>query len=553
MNILDLASLLTFTLIVFISGIAFSRSSNSIKNFFAAGGSVPWGISGLSLFMSFFSVGTFVVWGSIAYEKGLIAITIQTCICVAGFAVGTFIAPKWNRRGVLTVAEFIGQRMGHRIKNIYSIIFLFISLFTAGAFLYPVGKIIEVSTGIPLQTSIIILGMLVIIYTALGGLWAVLVTDVLQFVVLTIAVLILVPLAFGEIGGVSTFFDRAPKNFFNIVDDEYSLSFMIAFALYNLVFIGGNWAYVQRYTSVSSPKSAKKVGLLFGCLYLVSPIIWMLPPMIYRIVQPELPALENEGAYLLMAKQALPAGLIGLIVGGMVFATASSVNTTLNISAGVFTNDLFRHIRPNTSDKKNMRVARIATVLFGVFSIAVALSVEQMGGIVSVVLSLAALTGGALYLPTIWALFSYRINGVGLLLASIISLSVNLFFKLGGGQYFGIDSLSRAQEMMLGIIGPLVVLTIMEIYFWILGKDKNDATQNMVNQQDSVSEQSSNNEFGIKVISLGILAIGILVTILGLVTNTGSSITTFMGILVSSLIMFHFIYRYQCKIKVLRS
>ena len=82
--------------------------------------------------------------------------------------------------------------------------------------------------------------------------------------------------------------------------------------------------------------SARKVGYLFAGLYLVSPVLWMLPPMIYRVLNNNLSGLENEGAYLLMCQEVLPTGMLGLMLGGMIFATASSVNTTLNLSAAVF-------------------------------------------------------------------------------------------------------------------------------------------------------------------------------------------------------------------------
>lgn len=101
--------------------------------------------------------------------------------------------------------------------------------------------------------------------------------------------------------------------------------------------MGGNWAYVQRYTSVASRSSSRNVGLLFGGLYVVSAVLWMLPPMIYRLIDPSLDSIGAEGAYLLMCREVLPVGLLGLMLGGMVFATASSLNATLNISSGVVT------------------------------------------------------------------------------------------------------------------------------------------------------------------------------------------------------------------------
>ena len=304
-----------------------------------------------------------------------------------------------------------------------------ISIFTMGAFLYPVAKIVEVSTGIPINVSIISIGILILLYTSVGGLWAVIVTDVLQFVVLTAVVLIVVPLSFDKIGGVDAFISKAPDTFFQFVNEEYSPLFLVAFGLYNLFFIAGNWAYVQRYTSVATPKDAKKVGWLFAGLYAVSPLIWMLPPMIYRVLNPELSGLANEGAYLLMCKEVLPVGMLGLMLGGMIFATSSSVNTTLNISAGVLANDVYKHFRPNTTDEGLVKIGKLATIILGIITILIALFVPYFGGIVEVVMTLAALTGGAMFLPPLWALFSKKQTGTSILTVTLISLAINAFLN----------------------------------------------------------------------------------------------------------------------------
>src|SRR5690606_31690848 len=132
-------------MLVLLLGMMFSGSGKNMKSFFAAGGAVPWWVSGLSLFMSFFSVGTFVVWGSIAYTDGFVSVAIQTTMALSGVIIALVIAPGWNKTKALTAAEFIGRRLGERVQRKFSPIFLFINLFTTGAFLYPVGKIIEVT------------------------------------------------------------------------------------------------------------------------------------------------------------------------------------------------------------------------------------------------------------------------------------------------------------------------------------------------------------------------------------------------------------------------
>ncbi len=360
-----------------------------------------------------------------------------------------------------------------------------------------------------------------------------------MFFVLTAAVLILVPLSFSAIGGIDELVTRAPEGFFSLVSGEYSWEFVLAFGFYNLFFIAGNWAYVQRYTSVSTPKDAKKVGWLFGTLYMISPVIWMIPPMIYRVLNPELTGLADEGAYLLMAKQVLPAGMLGLMLGGMIFAASSSVNTTLNISAGVISNDIYKHFTPNASSQKLVRVGRLATITLGLITIFIALMVPAMGGIVSVVISLGAITGGALFLPPIWTLFSKRQNGQTVLLTTIITLTINGFFKFVSPLLFDY-SLSRAAEMMLGVGLPVILLTIFELWLAFYPSRNHYYEEFTVSQsqktqksEEEADEDKKGNLHGLKVLGLGIFSTGIILSMLSFIALTGKGFVLSMGLIVS--------------------
>ncbi|WP_298474232.1 sodium:solute symporter family protein [uncultured Maribacter sp.] len=539
MNNIDIGVIVIFTLLVFVCGMSFSKSGKNMKSFFAAGGALPWWMSGLSLFMSFFSAGTFVVWGSIAYSSGWVAVSVQWTMCIAGIIIGFFLAPKWQKTKALTAAEYITDRFGKSTQKTYTYLFLIISLFTTGAFLYPVAKIVEVSTGVPISTSIIILGILILIYTAVGGLWAVIVTDVLQFIVLTAAVLIVLPLSLDKVGGIDNFITNAPEQFFEFTNSEYSGLFLVAFCFYNLFFIAGNWAYVQRYTSVATPKDAKKVGWLFGGLYLISPLVWMLPPMIYRVLNPELAELADEGAYLLMCKEVLPVGMLGLMLGGMIFATSSSVNTTLNISAGVLTNDIYKSLFPKTSNTKLMRVAKIATVVLGILTIIVALLVPYMGGIVEVVLSLGALTGGAMFLPPLWSLFSKHQTGKTILFVTILSLIVNFFFKFFAPEIINV-TLSRSMEMTVGMGLPILLMGLIEVIL-ITSKSDTSAYYNYEklrqlkitnSKEEEVNDDDKDNKRGTKVIGIGVAATGLLILLLSFIAETGVFLVGGMGIAV---------------------
>ena len=513
MQLLDLITIFIFALGIVIMGLSFSGKGRNMKSFFAAGGAVPWAMSGLSLFMGFFSAGTFVVWGSIAYSLGWIAISIQWTMAIAGFVVGFFIAPRWHKTSALTVAEYITRRLGVNAGGCSPC---------------------RLSSELPLPV-----GGFCIVYVAAGGLWAVVSTDVLQFIILTAAVLIVVPLSFGRVGGVVNFIESIPATYFNLVNGEYTIGFIIAFGVYNAIFLGGNWAYVQRYASVNSQSSARKVGFLFGGLYVVSAVLWMLPPMIYRIVNPSLSTIDAEGAYLMMCKEVLPAGLLGLMLSGMVFATASSLNATLNISSGVVTNDIFKRLFPQSSDKTLMRVARISTIIFGLLAIIVALLIPLMGGIVNVVISVAALTGVPLYLPIIWTLFSKRQTEYSVITTTLVSLGANAFFKFITPLWgFGFN---RAEEMIVGVAFPVFCLIAFELYYKLNHKishryveyqeweKENNCIKETERKEDKVMTEAD-NKFSKRVISYGIFLTGAAIALLGGLAEKGKILVIAVGI-----------------------
>ena len=524
MATLDYIVMGVFALLIFGIGLTFTRVSNKGgQAFFEAGGETPWWINGLSLFISYFSAGTFVVWGSIAYKSGLVANIIQTTMAASGLIVTLFIAGRWKRTGVATAAEYMGKRFGAPEKQFYTFLTLLLSLFTTAGVLYPVGKMVEVASGLPLNWCIVIIGLIIVLYTAAGGLWAVLVTDVVQFVILTAAVLIVIPAAAGDIGGINHLFTRAPKGFFKPVNDEYTYGFMLAFVVYQTFYIGGNWSYVQRYTSVDTAKNSKKVAGLFTVLYLFCPVIWMLPPMIYRIINPNLHGLEVEDAYMMLIHRVMPAGLIGLVLAGMVSATSSKANTTINMVATVFAQDIYKNLmRPTAPDKEVIWVARVFTLIFGAATIGVAMWIPSAGGIVEVVLSTASIAGGALFGPMIWSLFSKRQTGFSVVTATVLSLLINFFFKIISPDLLHIK-LTRTMETVCGMGIPVVTLLLFELWYTARGQVSQGAATMEVLGADAQQKHTSTvhfaaqeqNIFGISVIAVSVCVVGLGIILLG--------------------------------------
>ncbi|MGV3764522.1 MAG: sodium:solute symporter family protein [Chitinophagaceae bacterium] len=524
MSTLDFVVMSVFAILMVIIGLVFTvQSSKSASSFFEAGGQTPWWINGLSLFISYFSAATFVVWGSIAYKYGLVANTIQFTMCLSGLVTALFIAARWKRTGATTAAEYLGKRYGRNAKQYYSYMVLLYSLVSTAAVLYAVGKVVYVATPFSLEACIIAIGVTIIIYTTGGGLWGVLATDVVQFVILSAAVIIIIPLSLSEVGGMTNFLEKVPARFFDPLNTEYDLGFMLSFFVYQVVYIAGNWSYVQRYTSVSTPRNAKKVAWLFAGLYLVAPVIWMLPPMVYRVINPALEGMEAEGAYMMLCQKVLPAGLIGLVLSGMIAATASKANTTINTAAIIFAQDIYKDVFfKNSSEKRTILVARLFTILFGAGTIFLAILVPAAGGIVNVVLSTAAIAGGSLFGPVIFSLFSKRQTAGSLIWISVTSLLVSLFFKVLAPGMLGI-TLSRTMETVLGVGLPLLMLSVYETYAYYVG---NNIPYLHLTAEGNASfnrgEATKQNVFGTRVIALSTAFVGLGITILGAIAENGN-------------------------------
>ncbi|WP_019987595.1 sodium:solute symporter family protein [Rudanella lutea] len=541
---IDTLVILIFSAFVLGIGMLFVRTGRNLKSFFAGGEAVPWFIGGLSLFMSFFSAGTFVAWGSIAYKYGWVAITIQWTMCIGALVTGLYLAPRWKATGALTAAEFIRQRLGLTVQKAYIFIFTLVSVFIKGSVLYPVAKLVSTSLNLPLVPCTVGLGIFMIAYTAVGGLWAVMVTDILQFVVLSAAVFILLPLSFDRVGGFDAFTNKVPDDFFNLLAGEYTLGFVLAFVFYHIAYIGGNWTFVQRYTSVDSPKSSRKVAFLFAGLYLVSPIIWMLPPMIYKAIDPSLTGLDTENAYLKICQLVLPPGLLGLMLTGMYFSTSASANTALNVVSAVFTNDIYKGlINPGASDKQLIRVARGSSWFFGLGMIGIALLVPAAGGIVEVVLSISAISGGPLLAPPLWALFSKRLTSQVTLWITGIGLSVNLFFKVLSPWLLDYK-LTRATETVIGVGLPLLLLLAYELWAarrtatspdyenYLRARDQKREDARLAVDPEEAQAIRQQNRFGLQVIAVSLVFTAVMLLGLSFLTTEGRGITAGIAVLV---------------------
>jgi Na+/proline symporter len=457
-------------------GVLLGKLVKNTGDLFAAGRQSPWWMSGLSAFMTMFSANTFVVWGGIAYQHGLVAVMINLCYGIAALAVGFTVAGKWNRLDIRTPAEFIELRFGKTALHFYTWFMMIFRIVGTGGALYAIALLtisvmgseaegnLVVSPRV-LNTAILVFALIIVIYTMIGGLWAVLMTDTLQFIVLNLAVLFVIPLLLADVGGFSRFFADAPEGFLNLTSSRYTWLFLAGWVAIHYFMVGAEWAFVQRHICVKSPRDAKKGAFLFGGLYLFSPFLWLLPPLLWRVENPIPPGASeqavlqlSETAYILSCKSVLPTGMLGLMLAALFSATASMISSQLNVFSGVLTNDIYRPLSRHGSDEKHLlRAGRLFTVLLGAVMAGIALLTPVLGGAAKVIIGVTEVMVVPLLAPALAGLIFRRID------ARVIWITVGICFPLGliGKFTPWLDATPLANSTVTGVLLPVLITAIL--------------------------------------------------------------------------------------------
>ncbi len=492
MGTLDYIVIIFYFLGLIAVSVIMSGKIKSSEDMFIAGRNSSWWLSGISSYMTIFSASTFVVWGGVAYKSGMVAVAVAICLGIASFIVGKWISGRWRSLRIKSPGEFLTVRFGHNSVKFYTVSGIIARAVHTAVALYAVAVImcalIKVpggsmfaSTGMPgdsasgylsIWWALFILGAIALIYTVVGGFLAVLMTDVIQFGVLLAVVVFMIPLSFNAVGGVGNFIEKASQipGFFSGTSDTYTLGWLILWIFLNVAMIGGDWPFVQRYISVPTRSDARKSTYLIGVLYFLTPLIWYLPTMICRVMEPGL-ALDvdavtmtynGEHAYVNMSKMVLMSGMVGMMLAAMLSATLSNVSGTLNVYANVYTYDIWKHRGKNreADDKKLIRVGRAFTIVFGLVIIGISMLIPFAGGAEKVVVTLLTMIMCPLYIPSIWGLFSKRLTGNQLILAMLLTWAVGITAKLSVPASVLSQSLI---ESLSGCVLPVVILAFMEV------------------------------------------------------------------------------------------
>lgn len=360
-------------------GVYFSRREKSTEDFFLGGRRVPWWAAGLSIFGTQLSAITFMAIPAKAYHTNWVYFVGNMMIVAVAPVVVFLYLPFFRRLNVTTAYEYLQQRFNPATRMLGSAAFLLFQLGRMGVVLCLPAAALNTVTDMDIYLCIALMGTLATLYTVLGGIEAVIWTDVLQvFVLLGGALLALVIITLSIDGGVLA------------VVREHSAGEKLRWAHFNWDFtIAALWVVllgkpfevlvsytadqtvVQRYLTTADEKAAAR-GIWTNAVLTVpaSIIFFSVGTALWAFYKthPHLldPAGKIDDVFPWFIAQQLPAGIAGLVIAGLFAAAMSSLDSSLNSMATTITTDFYRRARPQASDQRCLNLARALTVLLGI-------------------------------------------------------------------------------------------------------------------------------------------------------------------------------------------
>ena len=564
----DYAIIAGFFGVLLFVGFYFSTRMRDLQDYFSGGRRVPWWLSGISLYMSAFSAFLFVAYSALAYKYGWVAVTACWTSVPAMLVSAVFFASRWRRATTTSPLEYIKVRYGTTLRQGLAWLGIPMTVIDDGLKLFAIGTLVSVGLGLKelsiagieldgLQVAILASGTIMLTYTFLGGLWAVLVTDFVQFVVMLAAVVVLIPLALIRVGGLDGFFADVPEGFFRLTQDpsaadsKYTWTYLFVFLLIMIFSYCSRWSFIQRYYSVRTDRDARRVGYLVAFLSLIGPPFLFFPAMAARVFLPEVA--DANDVYMLVCKDLLPVGMIGMLIAAMFSATMSMLSSDYNAVAAVMTNDVYRPlIAPAASDKSLVFVGRVSTLLIGIISLGIGLLVANALKDNDLFQLMARLFGVFLppiAIPMLAGLISRKISHAGGMAGFLLGIIAGLLAYLVGEVSWGNESTLNLR--LLPVMTSITMgMTFLGLFLGTLlmpnSKTRQEEIGRFLEGMESAEEEESSDIdttalfSPAKIIGTAIALLGILVVAVTLISPLVSDLalreswlTLFVGVLMA--------------------
>ena len=431
-------------------GLHASRRAQSATEFIVAGRRLPLFLCTATIVATWFGGGTMLGASGASYDDGLLGVIADPFgAALALFLVGLFFARIFRRLKLLTNVDFIDQRYGKTAATITALTQIVANIGWIGAMLVAFGLVFESLTGTPLEIGIVGGALVVFIYTMVGGMWAVALTDSLQMAIVIIGLVILFVVVLVDVGGWSTILPQLPENTFRLVplkhDWEHWLNYLRLWFIFGLADVAGQ-NLLGRAMAAKSERVAQNSFYFASFAYFMFGMIPVLLGIIASVTMPGLP--DSESVVPAMAIEHLHPVAVAVFVGAILAAIMSSCDSALLACASLASRNLLRLFVRSPTDRHTLQVARIAIPVCGITAVGVALKAQV---VFDVMIDANLLTLTAIVAPFFLAVWWKKANRTGALSAMAVGFSTWLITRAVAPELPG---------DMIGLVASLLTMLV---------------------------------------------------------------------------------------------
>ncbi|MGV2987928.1 sodium:solute symporter family protein [Vibrio sp. E150_011] len=407
---IDTLVVLAYFFFLIAIGWMFRKFTTSTSDYFRGGGKMLWWMVGATAFMTQFSAWTFTGAAGRAFSDGFVVVILFLANAFGYFMNYMYFAPKFRQLRVVTAIEAIRQRFGKTSEQFFTWAGMPDSLISAGIWLNGLAIFVAAVFDIPMEATIIVTGLVLMLMSVTGGSWAVVASDFMQMLVIMAVTITCAVAAYFHGGGIGNIVDNFQGDFYVGNNLNYMSIFVlwVVFIFIKQFGVMNNSINAYRYLCAKDSENARKAAGLACVLMVVGPLIWFLPAWYVSAFMPDFAeqygSVGADAAYLAFVQNIMPAGMVGLLMSAMFAATMSSMDSGLNRNAGIFVMNFYSPIvRPNASQKELVVVSKLTTVVMALLVIAIGLFINSLRhlSLFDIVLNVGALIGFPMLIPVL--------------------------------------------------------------------------------------------------------------------------------------------------------
>jgi solute:Na+ symporter, SSS family len=465
--VIDIGIILTYLIAMVMIGFYFSRRNKNTEQFTSASGKIPGWAIGLSIYATFLSSNTFLGVPGKAFGSNWNAFVFSLSMPLAAWVASRYFVPFYRSTGEISAYTHLEKRFGPWARTYTVICFLLTQFARMGSIFFGMALSLQALTGFSMASIMIVMGVCIIIYTVLGGMEAVIWTEVVQGIIKTLGALLILVILINQMpGGLSAVWDIATRDHKislgslspDLTESTFWVVLFYGFFI-NLNNFGMDQNYIQRYHTAKSSRQASRSVWLCVWMYVPASLLFFIigtalyafyqvnPEMIQPVkmqVLAEQPGVNSQTVIGLaeglkpsdygdkvmpfFMVTNIPTGMLGLIISAILSAAMSTISSNMNSSATVFTMDIYkRYFNRAVSDKKQLLALKLFTILFGLIGLCTGLAMIGSKSLLDIWWELSGIFAGGMLGLFLLGLISKRTSSHEAFTAVLIGIVIILW------------------------------------------------------------------------------------------------------------------------------